>query len=102
MVNKELKLSDLLGYFKYPLITEKSVTLYENQQYTFIVDRILTKTEIKYIIEQIFNVNVKKVNVVLLPSKKRRVGRFIGEQARYKKTYVKLKKGYDIPNIFSV
>jgi large subunit ribosomal protein L23 len=101
MENKNLNLGKLLNLIKYPLITEKTVNLYKNQQYTFIVDRKLTKTEIKFIIEKIFSVSVKKINTSLIPSKKRRIGKFTGENPQYKKTYIKLKKGYDIPNIFN-
>jgi hypothetical protein len=49
--NIMLKLGDLLNLVKYPSLTEKSINLYGDRQYTFIVDRSLTKTQIKYIIE---------------------------------------------------
>jgi tRNA A37 threonylcarbamoyladenosine synthetase subunit TsaC/SUA5/YrdC len=54
MENIMLKLGDLLNLVKYPSLTEKSINLYGDRQYTFIVDRSLTKTQIKYIIEKIF------------------------------------------------
>ena len=46
-------LVNLLNYIKYPSITEKSVRLYGNRQYTFIVDKSLTKLQIKFVIEKI-------------------------------------------------
>ena len=62
----------LLSLVKYPSITEKSISLYGNRQYTFIVDKSLTKTQIKFVIEKIFNVSVDKVNSCNLPVKTRR------------------------------
>ena len=62
MENRTRNLGDLLSLVKYPSLTEKSINLYGNRQYTFIVDRSLTKIEIKYIIEKIFNVTILSVN----------------------------------------
>ena len=57
--------------------------------------------EIKYIIEKIFNVNIISVNTCNLPSKKRRLGKFIGKRSQYKKTYIKLKEGDSITDLFN-
>ena len=89
MENNMLNLGDLLNLIKYPSLTEKSINLYGDRQYTFIVDRILTKTQIKYVLENIFNVTITQVNTAVLPIKKRRVGRFIGKRPNYKKAYIK-------------
>jgi large subunit ribosomal protein L23 len=94
-------LGDLLSLVKYPLLTEKAINLYGERQYTFIVDRSLTKTEIKYIIEKIFNVGILEVNTCLLPIKTRRVGKSKGVKSRYKKTYIKLQKGDAINDLFN-
>nr|QFG07014.1 ribosomal protein L23 [Kremastochrysopsis austriaca] len=94
-------LGDLLNLIKYPSLTEKSINLYGNRQYTFIVDRSLTKLQIKYIIGKIFNVGITDVNTVMLPSKTRRVGKYIGKRSRYKKAYVKLKEGDTITDLFN-
>jgi large subunit ribosomal protein L23 len=75
--------------------------LYGDRQYTFIVDRSLTKIQIKYIIENIFNVKVISVNTSILPTKMRRVGKFIGKRTLYKKAYVKLKEGDTIADLFN-
>lgn len=96
-----LKLGDLLNLVKYPSLTEKSINLYGDRQYTFIVDRSLTKTQIKYIIEKIFNVSILGVNTCILPTKTRRVGKFLGKRPRYKKAYVKLKEGDTIADLFN-
>ena len=101
MENNTLNLGELLNLVKYPSLTEKSISLYADRQYTFIVDRSLTKTQIKYIIENIFNVTIINISTLILPIKTRRVGKFIGKRSCYKKVYVKLKKGDTITELFN-
>jgi large subunit ribosomal protein L23 len=90
---------NLLNFIKYPLSTEKAINLYNNRQYTFIVSRELKKEQIKYILEKIFNVTIIAVNTCILPIKKRRVGRFTGKKANYKKAYITLKEGNQIADL---
>lgn len=97
----ELNLENLLPLIKYPLLTEKSINLYNDRQYTFIVDRCLTKLQVKYVLEKIFNVNIISVNTSMLPKKKKRVGKFIGQKSRYKKVYIKLKVGQVISDLLN-
>jgi large subunit ribosomal protein L23 len=85
---------------KYPLITDKSTRLLENNQYSFIVDRYSDKILIKDAIEYLFNVKVKKVNTCRLPRQKKRVGKYIGWKAQYKKAVVSLAEG-DVINLFT-
>jgi len=94
-------LGDLLNLIKYPSLTEKSIGLYVDRQYTFIVDRSLTKTQIKYVIEKIFDVTITDISTLVLPSKTRRVGKFLGKRSLYKKAYLKLKKGDTITELFN-
>jgi large subunit ribosomal protein L23 len=101
MEKTTVNLGDLLELIKYPSLTEKSINLYGNRQYTFIVDRSLTKIQIKYIIENIFKVNIIQVNTTILPIKTRRVGKFTGKRPLYKKAYVKLKEGDTINDLFN-
>jgi large subunit ribosomal protein L23 len=101
MEKTTVNLGDLLELIKYPSLTEKSINLYGNRQYTFIVDRSLTKIQIKYIIENIFKVNIIQVNTSILPIKTRRVGKFTGKRPLYKKAYVKLKEGDTINDLFN-
>ena len=75
---------------KYPIITDKSTRLIENNQYSFAVDRTITKKIIKQAIEYIFNVKVHSVNTMHLPIKKRRFRNFIGKKSHYKKAIVTL------------
>jgi large subunit ribosomal protein L23 len=101
MENNMHKLGDLLALIKYPSLTEKSINLYNDRQYTFIVDRSLTKIQIKYIIENIFNVKIISINTCILPIKTRRVGKFVGNRSTYKKAYVKLKEGQTIADLLN-
>jgi large subunit ribosomal protein L23 len=83
------------------------MNLYGNQQYTFVVDRSLTKTEIKYIIQNIFNVTIVNVNTAMFPKKTKKTiinkgyGKKTGKYSRYKKAYIKLKEGDSISNLFN-
>ena len=81
---------DLLGIVKYPILTEKTIRLIEQNQYSFAVDPKADKNSVKSAIEQLFDVKVVSVNTSLLPLRRRRVGKFIGTKSRYKRVIVKL------------
>lgn len=54
-----------------PVTTEKAVMIIEKQNtLTFELEKIMTKTEIKKEIEEIFNVKVEKVNTSIRKNKK--------------------------------
>ena len=93
MKNKTFDFYNLLKFIKYPLITSKACHNYfENNQYIFIVDRSLTKIQIKYVIEKNYRIGVKSVNTAILPTRIKRIGKLIGNQPLYKKAYVKLEE----------
>ena len=79
-----------------PVITEKSESLKLQNVYVFKVDKKANKTQIKNEIEKQFGVKVVNVNTVNAVQKKRRVGRYTGLAAAYKKAYVKLAEGSSI------
>ena len=81
---------------KAPIITEKSSALSSENVITFKVEPKANKTEIKQAIESIFNVKVDSVNTINVHPKKKRVGRYTGKTAKYKKAIVKLKEGSSI------
>ena len=85
---------------KYPIITDKSTRLLENNQYSFIVNRYSDKITIKAAIENLFDVEVIKINTCRLPRKKKRVGKYSGWKPQYKKAIVSLSEG-DIINLFT-
>ena len=55
-----------------PRITEKSMADALAQQYTFVVNPHATKTQIRHAVEELFKVNVIKVNTVIVGGKARR------------------------------
>ena len=89
-------LEALLKLIKYPLITPKAIDLYEKNQFTFVVDRSLAKKEIKEALENKFNVKVLEINTSILPQKTKKVGKYRGKKAVYKKVLIKLKNGNSI------
>ena len=74
-----------------PVITEKSVMALPAKKYTFRVDANANKIEIAKAVEEIFGVDVLKVNTVSMKGKKRRYGRYEGYTSDWKKAIVTLK-----------
>ena len=73
-----------------PISSEKAFAGIENKKYTFVVDKRATKTQIKAAVEEIFKVEVEKVNTVNVRGKYKRQGRSEGYTSSYKKAYVQL------------
>ncbi|MDD3170760.1 MAG: 50S ribosomal protein L23 [Bacilli bacterium] len=84
-----------------PLITEKSTKLVEARKYTFEVMQGANKVEIKKAIEEIFKVNVVKVNVINVRKKERRVGKYEGFRPAVRKAIVTLAEGQTL-DVFEV
>ena len=77
-----------------PVITEKSTRLRENNKYVFKVHESLNKIEIKRAVETVFNVHVRKVNVMNMPGRKKRLRtREYGYTSSWKKAIVTLAEG---------
>nr|YP_010986149.1 ribosomal protein L23 [Polyopes affinis]WOL37067.1 ribosomal protein L23 [Polyopes affinis] len=87
---------NLIDLVKYPIITDKTTKLIEDNQYCFAVDNKANKLDIKKAIEYIFNVRVQEINTLNRMQKKRRLGQFIGKKTNYKKAIVKLHKDDNI------
>jgi large subunit ribosomal protein L23 len=88
-----------LHIIKKPIITEKSIVLAKSEnKYTFKVDRLANKDQVKQAIEEMFGVNVLAVNTI----RSHRVRRATGRKrmrtviAATKKAIVELKKGQTI------
>jgi large subunit ribosomal protein L23 len=96
MVTKRSDIPTLADIIRRPLVTEKATLLLENNQYTFEVDPKATKPQIKSAIEELFDVKVTSVNTLKPPRKQRRVGRFVGHRAQYKRAVVTLAPGNTI------
>ncbi len=75
-----------------PVITEVSMEQAQNGKYTFKVAKDASKTQIKLAVEEIFDVDVKKVNVLNQLGKMKRRGRDIGRRPSYKKAIITLRE----------
>ena len=75
---------------KRPVITERSSELMAGKKYTFEVDTRANKTQVKDAVEEIFGVEVEKVNVLNYKGKFKRVGRYGGYTNKRRKAIVKL------------
>ena len=73
-----------------PVVTEASMDMLGEKKYTFKVATDANKIEIKKAIEEIFDVKVEKVTTMNFDGKLKRMGRFEGRRAAYKKAVVKL------------
>ena len=80
-----------------PLVTEKISNLQESEnKVAFVVDRSANKIEIRKAVENRFDVKVKKVATINMKGKVKRLGRFEGRRAHWKKAIVTLKEGFAI------
>ncbi len=73
-----------------PVVTEASMDMIADKKYTFKVATDANKVEIKKAVEEIFDVKVEKVTTMNFDGKLKRMGRFEGRRAAYKKAVVKL------------
>ena len=73
-----------------PVISEQSMEDAQAKKYTFKVAVDANKTEVKHAVEEIFDVEVAKVNIMNVAGKQKRMGRFVGTTAATKKAIVTL------------
>ncbi len=74
-----------------PVITEKAVGMLPEKKYTFRVADNANKIEIAKAVEEIFGVQVAKVNTISMKGHLRRMGRNEGYTSDWKKAIVTLK-----------
>ena len=75
-----------------PVITEKSIQGLADKKYTFKVAPDANKIEIAKAVEELFGVDVAKVNTINLEGKMKRLGVHQGRRASWKKAIVTLKE----------
>lgn len=84
----ELKYYDVILQ---PVVTEKSMDMMQNKQYTFLVNPDANKTQIAEAVEKTFpDTKVIRVNTMNIPGKEKRRGRTSGFTAKTKKAIVTL------------
>ena len=93
---------DARDIIKRPVITERSTDLMADKKYTFEVDVKATKTQVKKAVEEIFDVNVDKVNILNYKGKLKRMGRYEGYTNKRRKAIVTLKEGSNEIELFEV
>ena len=74
-----------------PVITEKSMAGIADKKYTFKVAKDANKIEIAEAVAKLFKVDVAKVNTINIRGKMKRMGRYSGYTASWKKAIVTLK-----------
>ena len=80
----------------FPIVTEKSTNLSDQNKVMFKVPKGANKINLKKSIEKIFKVNVTKINII---NKKRKIKITRGKKVSvkgYKKAIITLKKGQNI------
>jgi len=74
-----------------PLVTEKATTLKDDHnQVSFQVAFDANKVEVRRAVEAIFKVKVSDVRTQVVFGKEKRMGRFVGRRATWKKAVVQL------------
>jgi large subunit ribosomal protein L23 len=81
------------GMILSPHITEKGTIMESLGKYIFKVASKANKSEIKKAIEKLYEVRVRSVNILRMPSKFRQVGKYEGKRPGFKKAIVTLEKG---------
>ncbi len=96
-------MTTIYGVLRRPIITEKSA--YQSSslnQYAFEVAKAATKAQVKEAVEELFDVDVVKVNIMNVPPKRSVRGRSrrrVTRRSTYKKAVVTLAAG-DVIDVF--
>ena len=92
----------MLSIIKKPLMTEKSTTLNQFNQYSFVVSEDSNSNEIKQAIEKIFKVKVTKVNTSIVRGKYKTFKGSAGYKKNIKKAIVTLAEGNTIDSSLAI
>ena len=79
-----------------PLVTEKSQSMMESNQYFFVVRKNATKPMVKKAVEALIDVKVVAVNIILQKGKKKVFRGHIGQRSDFKKAMVRIEPGKTI------
>ncbi len=82
------------------IVTEKSSILREGGQiFVFEVAMAATKVDIRRAVEQLLKAKVASVKTAISHGKVKRQGRYFGQRPDWKKAYVRLQPGENIPEL---
>lgn len=76
-----------------PIVTEKSHEMVVKHKYTFCVAKTASKAIVKKVVEDMYGVTVKNVNMIVVKPKRRTVKQDRGYQKLYKKAIVTVREG---------
>ena len=79
-----------------PVVSEKSYSAIAEGKYTFKVHKEAHKTQVRQAVEELFDVEVERVNIVKVQPKPKRRGFISGTRPGWKKAIVQLKPGQTI------
>ncbi len=82
-----------------PVLSEKAVMGIEQGKYVFYVHPSANKSQIRTAVEDVFGVDVVKLNVQKVHGKIKTLGRFSGRRAKRKKAIVTLAAGQTIQQL---
>ncbi len=86
----------LLQILRRPHVSESATRVEAKGQYVFRVLKDASKGEIREAVEQLFQVQVRTVRVLNMPSKRRRVSHGYARRPGWKKAYIVLGEGQSI------
>ena len=87
---------------KRPVVTEQSMAQMQERKYTFEVDKRANKIQIRQAVEEIFGVKVESVNTINVLGKNKRMGKYMGKRADWKKAIVTLTENSKTIEFFDV
>ena len=79
-----------------PVVSEKSYGQIAQNRYTFKVHQDAHKTQVRQVVEELFDVKVVRVAIIKVQAKPKRRGAFKGIRPGWKKAVVQLKQGDSI------
>ena len=79
-----------------PVVSEKSYVLASAGKYTFRVHDDAHRTQVRQAVEQLFDVEVARVNILKVQPKPKRRGMIKGTKQGWKKAIVQLRPGHTI------
>lgn len=91
-----MKLADPRDILLAPVVSEKSYSLLDQNQYTFLVRPDANKTAIKIAVEKVFDVKVVSVNTANREGKRRRTRFGVGQRPATKRAIVTVAAGQRI------
>lgn len=87
----------IYSIIKAPVVTEKSTRNSVFRKYTFWVDKVANKVQIKWAIEKIYKVKVTKISALIVKGKMKKLrSNQAGKTSSWKKAIVTLKEGSEI------